>query len=150
MLTTLRAAWFQENIGAAIPAASAAAIYPSFMFSVDAAFPTIATADVGRFAADAMTDQPRAETIDLLGPAYTVRQMAVVLGKALGKTLRVFDIPPAAHVSTLMQAGVSQAFAEAMAELYACVATGRIKPKGDRQLAGSTPLETTVRIMLGR
>jgi uncharacterized protein YbjT (DUF2867 family) len=148
VLTTLRACWLQENIGAVIPPATAAGIYPNFMHSADAAFPTIATRDVGRFAADALDEQPREETIDLLGPAYTVRQMSQVLGKAMGKTLRVVDLPPPAHVPTLLQAGLSQAFARAVAELYSCFASGKIRPRGDRQLAGTTPLEDTVGTML--
>jgi uncharacterized protein YbjT (DUF2867 family) len=144
VLTTLRACWMQENVGAAVKPASAAGIYPNLMFSADAVFPTIASRDVGTFIADVITEHPRAETIDLLGPAYSVRQMSQVLGKALGKPLRVVDIPAPAQVPTLMQAGLSQSFAEAVAELYACFGSGRVKPKGDRQLAGTTPLETTV------
>ena len=107
VLTTLRACWMQENVGAALKPASAAGIYPNLMFSADAAFPTIASRDVGTFIADVITDQPRSETIDLLGPAYSVRQMSQVLGKALGKPLRIVDIPAPAHVPTLMQAGLS-------------------------------------------
>src|SRR5262245_9848420 len=148
VLTTLRACWMQENVGAALKPASAAGIYPNFMFSADAVFPTIASRDVGTFVADVLTDHPRAETIDLLGPPYSARQIAQTLGKALGKPLRVVDIPGPAQVPMLMQAGLSQSFSEAVAELYACLGTGRVKPKGDRQLAGTTPLETTVADML--
>jgi uncharacterized protein YbjT (DUF2867 family) len=148
-LTILRACWLQENIGAAISPATSASIYPNFLPTADAAFPTIAIRDVGRFAADVQSHAPRAETIDLLGPAYSVRQMAQVLGKALGRVLRVVDIPPPAHVPTLLQAGVSREFAEAVAELYTCFASGKVRPVGDRQLAGSTSLEETVGGMLG-
>lgn len=149
MLTILRACWLQENIGAAIPPATTAGIYPNFLATADAGFPTIATRDVGRIAADVLTQQARAETIDLLGPAYSTCQMAQVLGKALGRVLRVVDIPPAAHVPTMLQAGLSREFAEAVAELYACFASGKVRPAGDRQLAGTTTLEDTVGGMLG-
>jgi hypothetical protein len=73
-----------------------------------------------------------------------------VLGRALGKVLRVVDIPPPAHVPTLVQAGLSPQFAEAVAELYACFASGRVRPQGDRQLAGTTTLDVTVTEMLAR
>jgi len=76
--------------------------------------------------------------------------MSQVLGKVLGKPLRVVDIPPPAHVPTMVQAGLSPAFAEAVAELYACFASGKVRPRGDRKIAGSTPLETTVGEMLAR
>jgi uncharacterized protein YbjT (DUF2867 family) len=148
VLTTLRACWMQENVAAVLKPARAAGIYPNFMFSADAAFPTIASRDVGTFVADAIADVPRAETIDLLGPAYTARQMSQVLGKALGKPLRIVDIPTQAQVPMLMQAGLSQSFAEAVAELYTCFGTGRVKPRGERQLAGTTPLETTIAELL--
>lgn len=147
-LTILRACWLQENIGAAIPAALAAGIYPNFMVSADAPFPTIATADVGAFAAEALLAPAAAEIVDLAGPAYSVRQMSHVLGAALGKALRVVDIPPPAHAPTLIQAGLSPAFAEAVAELHACFASGRVRPQGQRQLEGTTPLEATVARML--
>jgi len=144
VLTTLRACWLQENVGAAMGPASGAGIYPNFFPSADVPFPTIASADVGGFAAEALTGPAVSETVDLLGPAYSARQMARVLGSALGKPLRIVDIPAPAHAATLTQAGLSPAFAEAVAELYACFASGRVRPRGDRQLAGTTTLETTV------
>jgi len=150
VFTPLRACWLQENVGTAIPAASSAGIYPNFMHSADAPLPTIAIRDVGRIAADVLTDHPRQETIDLLGPPYSVRQMSQVLGKAIGKPLRVVDIPEPAQVPTMVQAGLSPAFAQAVAEMYACFASGKVRPKGDRQLAGTTPLETTVGELLAR
>lgn len=148
-LTTLRACWLQENIGAAVPPATSAGIYPNFFPSADTPFPTIASADVGQFAAEALAGPAAVETVDLSGPAYSVRQMSFVLGSALGKPLRVVDIPAPAHAVTLTQAGLSPAFAEAVAELYACFASGRVRPCGDRQLTGRTTLETTVSRMLG-
>lgn len=150
VLTTLRASWLQENIAAVVAPATSGGIYPNFLPSADDPFPTIATGDVGRIAADLMTDTPRQETIDLIGPAYSVRQMSQVLGKALGKVLRVVDIPPPAQVPMLVQAGLSPSFAEAVAELYACLASGRVRPRGDRQLAGTTTLDATVAEILAR
>ncbi len=150
-LATLRACWFQENIGAVLSPATNASIYPSFLPSADVAFPTIATRDVGQIAATELLSGPAsAETIDLLGPAYSVRRMSHVLGRALGKTLRVVDFPAAAHVSVLMQAGLSESFAKAVAELYACTASGRIRPQGDRSITGTTTLEETVERLVGR
>lgn len=150
-LARLRACWFQENVGAVLSPATSAGIYPNFLPSADFAFPTIATTDVGRIAAAELLAGPSTpETIDLLGPAYSARQMSHVLGRALGKTLRVVDLPAGAHVSVLLQAGLSQAFAEAVAELYACVASGGVRPQGDRSITGATTLEETVERLQGR
>ena len=39
-----------------------------------------------------------------------------------------------------MQAGLPQPFAETVAELYACFESGRVRPEGDRALAGATTI----------
>lgn len=141
-LTANRAAFFQENIASVIPAARQAGIYPNLMPSADAAFPMISTMDVGRFAAQALaTSPPTSEVVDLLGPTYSVRQLAAKLGAALGKDLQIVDIPPAGQVAALMQAGLPRAFAEAVAELHAAFAAGLIAPKGDRTLIGKTTID---------
>jgi uncharacterized protein YbjT (DUF2867 family) len=141
-ITASRACYFQENIASAIAPAKQAGVFPSLMPSADAAFPTIATLDAGRFAARALTSPPaRSESVDLFGPAYSMRQMAEKLGAALGRSLTIVDIPPAGQVAALTEAGLPPAFAEAVAELHAAFAAGIIAPNGDRSLAGVTTLD---------
>jgi hypothetical protein len=41
----------------------------------------------------------------------------------------------------LTRVGLSQEFAEALVELIACVASGRVSPRGDREVAGATKLD---------
>lgn len=148
-LTTLRGSWFQENIGMSIAPALQAGIYPNFMPAPDFAFPTIATRDVGRFAAQALHDGPQqSEVVDLLGPVYSIRQLADALGKALGRTLHIVDVPATAQEAMLVQAGLSASFAQAVAELFACFAAGRVRPECDRSLAGATTIEDVLRGML--
>jgi uncharacterized protein YbjT (DUF2867 family) len=147
--TIVRAAWFQENVGSVVPAARQG-IFPSFMASADQPFPTIATRDVGRVIASLLlAPPPTSEVIDLIGPAYSPRDLATALGSALGKTLAVVDVPAAAHVGALMQAGLPQPFAEEVAELYACFNSGRIRPQGDRTLTGATTLDEVLPNVLG-
>jgi uncharacterized protein YbjT (DUF2867 family) len=144
-VTANRACYFQENVAGALAPARQAGVFPSLMPSADVAFPTIATADAGRFAAGALLSPPaKSEVVDLLGPAYSMRQIAEKLGAALGRKLQVVDIPPAAQVTVLMEAGLPRAFAEAVAELHAAFAAGRIAPKGDRVLAGRTTLDDVI------
>ena len=148
-LTTLRAAWLQENIGMAIEPALQAGIYPNFLPNADQPFPTIATRDVGRIAAAALQGGADAhEIVDLVGPMYSIRQLADALGTALEKHLHIVDIPAAGHVAALTQAGLSASFAEAVAELYACFASGRIRPQGDRASAGTTTIADVLRNLL--
>jgi uncharacterized protein YbjT (DUF2867 family) len=140
-LSIIRACWFQENVGAMLGPATAAGIYANFMASADAPFPTIATRDVGRVAASLLVSPPStSEVIDLTGPSYSSRDLALALGSALGKELQVVDVPAAARAGALMQAGLPQPFAETVAELYACFESGRVRPEGDRALAGATTI----------
>jgi uncharacterized protein YbjT (DUF2867 family) len=52
-------------------------IYPVFANSADVAKPMIATGDIGRIAAAALRTPPAgSETVDVLGPRYTERDVA--------------------------------------------------------------------------
>lgn len=141
-VTVVRACWLQENIAAALQPAMQHGVYPNFLPSADLVFPTIAARDVGGIVAGLLRDgAEQDEVVDVFGPAYSVRNMADALGNALGRRLEVVDIPAAAHVEALTQAGLSPSFAEAVAELYDAFASGRVRPNGDRSMAGRTTLE---------
>ena len=86
--------------------------------------------------------------VDLLGPFYSIRQLADALGKALGKTLQIVDVPASAQEAMLVQAGLTPSFAQAVAELFACFGAGRVRPEGDRSLTGTTTIEEVLRGML--
>jgi uncharacterized protein YbjT (DUF2867 family) len=149
-LVALRAGYFQENIGGAIAAAKGPGIFPNFFPSADAPFPQVATQDIGRAAAQLLRSAPaRSEVVDITGPAYSIRQLAEKLGKAMGKALPVVDIPAAGHVAALTQAGLPQILAEAFAEMYAGFAAGILVPKGERQLQGKTPIDEVIPKLLG-
>jgi uncharacterized protein YbjT (DUF2867 family) len=140
-VTVIRASYFQENILDALAPARHEGIYPSFV-PADFAIPTIATRDVGRLAARCLLEPPTgSEVIDLVGPMYSNRQLAATLGAALGKSLRVVEIPAAAHLDVLMKAGLPMPFAAALAEMLACFTSGRVSPRGDRMVAGTTTVE---------
>jgi uncharacterized protein YbjT (DUF2867 family) len=150
LITIVRASYFQDNVIDAAGPARHQGIYPNFLPSADFAFPTVAARDVGRLAARLLVEPPaNSEVIDLVGPAYSVRDMAERLGGALGKTLRVVDIPAAAHVETLTGAGLPREFAEALAEMFACFSSGRISPQGNRLERGTTSLDDVLAEGLG-
>jgi uncharacterized protein YbjT (DUF2867 family) len=149
-VTFVRAAYFQENVLGSVAPAKHEGVYPNFFPSADFAFPTVATRDIGRFAARLLVEPPpKTEVIDLVGPAYSARDMAQKLGHALGKTLRVVDVPPAGHVHAFTSAGFPRPVAEAVAEMLACFASGRVKPQGDRTELASTTLDEVLRDTLG-
>jgi uncharacterized protein YbjT (DUF2867 family) len=150
-VSIIRACWFQENIGAVVGPARTAGIYPNFMAAADVPFPTVATRDVGRVAASLLlSPPPTTEIIDLAGPAYSPRDLAAALGNALGKQLQVVDVPAAARAGALAQGGVPPAFAEAVAELYACFESGRVRPEGDRTLSGATGIQDVLPTLVAR
>jgi uncharacterized protein YbjT (DUF2867 family) len=148
-LTAIRAGYFQENAGNVIGAARAQGIFPAFG-PADYAFPMVATKDIGALAARALRNPPaRSEVIDLHGPAYSPRQLAAKIGKAIGKTLNVVEIPPPGHVAAYQQAGMSKQLAEAFAEMQAGFASGAIQPRGDRSEKGATTFDEVLPSLLG-
>lgn len=145
-LTAIRAGSFQENFHNVLGAARQAGIFPNFAPSADYPMPMIATRDIGALAAQSLlSPAAKSEIVDLQGPAYSNRQVAEKLGGALGKQLKVVDIPAAGHVAALMQAGFSKELAGVFAEMYAGFAGGGISPKGDRLVQGKTGLDETIR-----
>jgi uncharacterized protein YbjT (DUF2867 family) len=141
-ITTVRSCFFMENVRMALGPALHEGVYPNMLPSPELEIPMIATRDIGRIAARCLLEPPaQSEVIDLVGPLYSARRVAALLGTALGKQLRVVDVPAAAQTAMMIQAGVPEPFARALAELNACMASGRVIPRGDRMLAGTTSLE---------
>ncbi len=145
-LTAIRAGSFQENFHNALGPARQAGIFPNFAPSADYPVAMIATKDIGALAAQSLlSPAAKSEIVDLQGPAYSYRQVAEKLGSALGKPLKVVDIPASEHVPALTQAGFSKELAGIFAEMYAGFAGGGISPKGDRLVQGKTELDETIR-----
>lgn len=144
-LTAIRAGYFQENIAQSLQPAQHMGIFPNFTPSADYPMPMIATRDIGHLVAQSLRHPPvQSEAVDLHGPAYSIRQLAEKLGAALGKALQVVDIPVEAHVSTLVQAGMSEHHAGIFAEMYAGFASGAIAPRGDRLEHGQTTIDEVI------
>ncbi|MCC6997461.1 MAG: NmrA family NAD(P)-binding protein [Deltaproteobacteria bacterium] len=126
--TFVRAAFFMENLGAFLGAARGAGVYPSFL-PPGVASPMVATRDIGELVAEALLAPPQPPTAeriyDLGGPAdYTPEDVADLMGAAVGKSVKVSHVPPAAAEAALVQAGVPGFMAAAYAEMYAAMASG--------------------------
>jgi uncharacterized protein YbjT (DUF2867 family) len=144
-LTAVRAGYFQENIEGALAPAKQAGIFPNMLGPADHAFPMIATKDIGLFVADSLLNNPtRSENVDLQGPSYSIREAAQLLGKALGKEIKVVDIPAADRVDALKQAGSNDHIATVFAQMLEGYEKGIIRPTGDRLLHGKTELAEVV------
>jgi uncharacterized protein YbjT (DUF2867 family) len=148
-MTAVRAASFQENVANVLGAAKGAGVYPSFVPSADYPVPMVATKDIGALVVKSLLSPPdKSEVVDLTGPAYSSRQVAEKLGAALGKPLKVVDIPQAGYVGALVQGGMPQPLAEIMAEMYVGFGTGAIQPKGDRLEHGKTTLDEVIQTLV--
>jgi uncharacterized protein YbjT (DUF2867 family) len=147
-LTAIRAGYFQENVGQSLAPARQMGIFPNFL-SADYPVPMIATKDIGALAAESLLSPPAgSEVVDLHGPAYSFRQVAEKLGAALGKTLQIVEIPEAGWVPAMVQAGLSQQWAECYAEMYGGFASGKVAPKGDRLVQGKTTLDEVLETLV--
>jgi uncharacterized protein YbjT (DUF2867 family) len=145
-LTAIRAGYFQENVGNVLGAVKQMGIFPNFNGSADYAYPMVATVDIGKLAAKELQSKPaKSDVVDLHGPSYSTRQVAEKLGKALGKTITVTDIPKEGWVPAMQQGGMPQHIAEVFAEMYGGFASGKIVPKGDRMEHGKTEIDHVIK-----
>jgi len=150
VLTALRSGHFQEKLADLLPAAEAG-VYPVFAPSADEPLPMGATRDLGEAAARALLAPDAASAaIDVLGPTYTEREVAEVLGAALGRELEVVVLPEEAWPPALVDAGFRPHVAESVAELYRADANGRLAPRGDRRLDVGTPIQVTIADLVSR
>lgn len=150
-VTALRSGHFQEKISDVIDVARDTGLYPVFAASADVELPMVATVDLGALVAETLQSPPAAsESIDVIGPAYSERTLAAVLGEALGRELDVVTVPEEAWAGALVEAGFRPHIAESLAELYRADERGLLAPRGDRSVRVTTPVETTIERLLVR
>jgi uncharacterized protein YbjT (DUF2867 family) len=151
-LTTIRATYFQDNAAAMVPAVQHDGIFPVFVEAIDEPFPMIATRDVGRFAAGCLVEPSLAsEVVDLVGPPSSMRDVGTKLGALLGRSdVAIVPVPAEKRAGALAAAGLPRAFAEALAELYACFDSRAVEPCGDRMVPVTTTLDTTLEALVAR
>ena len=144
-LTVLRAAFFQDNLAAAIPIARQHGMFASFFASNSTPVPMVATTDVAALVTACLVHpSERSETVDVIGPAYSSTQVADHLGQALGKRLDLVTIPPLGQVDFLRRIGVPPQFAAALVELYACLGSQQLARHDRRVVTTTTPLPQTL------
>lgn len=149
-VSAVRSGHFQEKVSDVLDAARYEGIYPVLADSADEPTPMVATRDIGRFVAQTLQAPPEAnEVVDLTGPHYTERQVARLLGAALGRDLEVVTIPQPAWVDTLVGTGLPPHVAALLAELADADQRGLLTPRGDRLVSCRTPLEDTLETLAG-
>lgn len=149
-VSAIRSGHFQEKVTDVLAPARDAGIYPVFASSADVPKPMVATRDIGEAVARTLQSPPAgSEVVDLVGPAYTERQVAAVLGAALGRDLEVVTIPQAGWVDALVDAGLPAEVAMELVGLYEADDRGVLVARGDRTVRCTTELETTIAQLVG-
>ena len=94
-VTFLRPAWFMENLSWDVSQAREQGVISSFLQPLDKAMPMVATADVGRVAAELLLqDWTGKRVVELEGPErVTQNGIAAELSKALHRPVRAEAVP---------------------------------------------------------
>ncbi len=94
-LTFLRPAWFMENSSWDVVPAKERGVIPSFLQPLDKPVPMVATADIGRVAAELLQETWRdCRVVELEGPQrVTPNQIAATFAKLLGRPVRTEAVP---------------------------------------------------------
>jgi uncharacterized protein YbjT (DUF2867 family) len=94
-MTMLRPAWFMENVAWDIEPAREHGVLSSFLQPLDRAIPMVATADVGRVAAELLMEVWSGKRIvELEGPAsISPTEVAATLALALSRPVRAEAVP---------------------------------------------------------
>ena len=94
-ITFLRPAWFMENCSWDVPAARDQAVISSFLQPLDKPLPMVATADVGRVAAELLQQNwTGRQVIELEGPSrVSPNEIAATFAQILGHPVRAEAVP---------------------------------------------------------
>jgi uncharacterized protein YbjT (DUF2867 family) len=152
--TFVRAAYFLENWAGSLGGIGDG-VFPTFL-RPDVPFDMVATADIGRVAADALLagGSVGTELVELAsGPtALSPRDIAAVVSRIVGRELTVAHGPQAAVVPTLTSYGMSGSVAGLYAEMIHAFNTADSDPweRSGWFVRGPTTAETVLRGLLGR
>src|SRR6266478_1249616 len=94
-LTFLRPAWFMENCRWDVAPARQHGVIPSFLQPLDKPVPMVATADIGKRAADLLQERSNSHrVVELEGPRrVTPNEIAAAFAKILGRPVQMQSVP---------------------------------------------------------
>ena len=94
-ITFLRPAWFMENSSWDVAPAAKNGVFPSFLQPLDKPVPMVATADIGRVAAELIqTTWSGRSVVELEGPhRVTPEEIAATFADLLGRPVRTDAVP---------------------------------------------------------
>lgn len=118
-VTFLRAAGFMENWNGVATVAAEKGILPSFYSPLDRKLPIVSAADIGRAAAEALTeDWTGKRIIELCGAAdYSPNDVAATFAAALKRNVKAVALPESEWQATIVGFGASPEAANAWCEM---------------------------------
>jgi uncharacterized protein YbjT (DUF2867 family) len=149
-LTSVRAAYFMENLGGSLGQLAEGKL-PSF-FPADFKFDMIATHDIGKVAAQALLEGPRGKVdiIELGGPPVSMADVAKELGVLTGKSVTVTEAPVAVMAQALQGFGFPATMAALYQEMTESILNGHVAFEGGhRRIEGQTRVGTVLKRLLG-
>jgi uncharacterized protein YbjT (DUF2867 family) len=147
-LTSIRAAYFMENVAGSLSMLGAG-VLPSFL-PLDVPLDMIATRDIGALAATSLLEgRSTSGVVELGGPPITMRQVAEVLAGLVGRPVEAKDFGLDAAVPTLTGLGMSADMAGLYGEMLRGIVSGRVAFEGGhRRVQGTTSLAEVLRPLL--
>jgi NAD(P)H dehydrogenase (quinone) len=119
-VTFVRSAEHMQNWARQVPTALKTGMLATLHHPVTKQFPTVSASDVGLVAADLLLE-PATRVVYVEGPRrYSAQDVAEAIG------VQVTELPQAEWVPTLTRGGISQSYAELVAELFVEHNAGRI------------------------
>ncbi|MDP2310873.1 MAG: NAD(P)H-binding protein [Pseudomonadota bacterium] len=148
-ITFVRPGFFMENWGGSL-GALAQGIFPSF-YDLDRPIDHVATADIGRVAAEALLAGPKGHrVIELAGPvAQTPVEVGAVVSALVGKAIPVVPAPIEALVPTFVSFGLSASMAGLYEEMTRAMNAGKLVFEG-APVRGIVPVDQVLGRLLGR
>lgn len=148
----LRPAWFMENSQWDIAPARETGRMPSFLQPLDRPYPMVATADIGKMGAQVLTQNwTGRRVIEIEGPTrYSQHELAVLLGKALGRPVEASLVPRETWEAVFKSQGT--AWPQPRIEMVDGFNSGWIvfEPGKHEHVIGDTPFEAVLADLVKR
>jgi uncharacterized protein YbjT (DUF2867 family) len=148
----LRPAWFMENAASDVEPAMKTGVLQSFLQPLDKPFPMVATADIGRVAAELLQERwSGRKVIELEGPRrITPNDIATTFSKVLGRGVTIEAIPREKWEALFKAQGMADPTPRM--RMLDGFNEGWIEFEGGEtgSLKGTVPLETVLRELVDR
>ncbi len=148
----LRAGWFMENAAWDVEPARKTGVVQSFLQPLDQPFPMVATADIGRVAAELLRENwSGRKVIELEGPhRVTPNDIAAAFSKVLGRSVKAEAVPRGQWEAIFKSQGMADPTLRM--RMLDGFNEGWIDFEGGeaRSMKGTVPLESVIRELVAR